>query len=257
MVGAPSKAGTDLNEVGAFLVYPLVASFTFCETGSMETFITITNTSMDPVVAHVSYINGDYWDYTYCYECDFDVPLTGNDTEVLVVTYDQYGTVIESEDGTVSRACPHPFGFVTVNAPIMTGGSDSMINTDNGGDFVLNSTIDSDGGIVQVFSDNDLTINGSILTAGEQAQLGSDNDIIFTASGLIDAEIGAGLGNPVMLADALGRLAPDYREVLVLRHLEGLGFPEIAACMQRTSDNVRHLWVRAVQKLRAELGEPL
>ena len=33
----------------------------------------------------------------------------------------------------------------------------------------------------------------------------------------------------VLLADALERLPADYREVIVLRHLEGLTFPEVAA----------------------------
>src|SRR5205807_3778123 len=32
----------------------------------------------------------------------------------------------------------------------------------------------------------------------------------------------------VLLADALAQLSDDYREVLVLRHLEGLTFPEVA-----------------------------
>jgi RNA polymerase sigma-70 factor (ECF subfamily) len=61
----------------------------------------------------------------------------------------------------------------------------------------------------------------------------------------------------VILSDALARLPGDYREVLVLRHLEGLGFPEIAQRMERTHDSVRHLWVRAVARLRAEVGETL
>src|SRR5262249_49493645 len=38
----------------------------------------------------------------------------------------------------------------------------------------------------------------------------------------------------VLLADALGRLPPAYREVLILRHLEGLTFPEVAARMGRS-----------------------
>ena len=112
---APTKAGTDLNEVGAFLVYPLVASFSFGDLGTVETFVTITNALDEDIIAHVSYINGDYYDPTYCYECDFDIPLTGKDTETLVVTYTQFGISIESEDGTISRACPHPFGMITVN----------------------------------------------------------------------------------------------------------------------------------------------
>jgi hypothetical protein len=63
----------------------------------------------------VSYINGNHWSSTYCYECDFDLPLTGKDTETLVVRYGENGITIESEDRTVSRACPHKFGFITVN----------------------------------------------------------------------------------------------------------------------------------------------
>jgi len=110
-----AKAGTDLNEVGAFLAFPVVAGFAFHEIGNVETFVTIVNAGEEDIVAHVSYINGDSWDYTYCYECDFDLPLTAKDTETLVVTYGDYGISIESEDRTVSRSCPHPFGFITVN----------------------------------------------------------------------------------------------------------------------------------------------
>jgi hypothetical protein len=126
-----TQAGTDLNEVGAFLVYPLVAGFSFSTdaaevdggTGGsyvdVETFLTITNTSTTrDIVAHISYINGDEYDYYECYECDFDLPLTPTDTEVLVVTYGEFGTTIESEDRTVSRACPHKFGFVVASVEI-------------------------------------------------------------------------------------------------------------------------------------------
>jgi RNA polymerase sigma-70 factor (ECF subfamily) len=58
----------------------------------------------------------------------------------------------------------------------------------------------------------------------------------------------------VLLADALDRLPPDYREVIILRHLEGLTFPEVAACMGRTLDSVEKLWVRALPRLRRALG---
>src|SRR5262249_44044239 len=58
----------------------------------------------------------------------------------------------------------------------------------------------------------------------------------------------------VMLADALKELPPDYREVLILRHLEGLTFPEVAARMRRTVDSVEKLWVRALPRLRRVLG---
>ena len=61
----------------------------------------------------------------------------------------------------------------------------------------------------------------------------------------------------VLLADALGKLAEDYREVIVLHHLEGLTFPEAARRMGRTVDSVKNLWARALAQLRRSLGDPL
>jgi RNA polymerase sigma-70 factor (ECF subfamily) len=60
----------------------------------------------------------------------------------------------------------------------------------------------------------------------------------------------------VLLADALGALPDDYREVLVLRHLEGLTFPEVARRMGRTLNSVEKLWMRALARLRQRLGGP-
>jgi RNA polymerase sigma-70 factor, ECF subfamily len=57
----------------------------------------------------------------------------------------------------------------------------------------------------------------------------------------------------LLLADALARLPDDYREVLILRHLEGLDFPEVANRMNRSAGAVRILWTRALKKLREEL----
>jgi RNA polymerase sigma-70 factor (ECF subfamily) len=54
----------------------------------------------------------------------------------------------------------------------------------------------------------------------------------------------------VLLADAIAQLPPDYREVVVLRHLEELPFAEVAARMERTVDSVQKLWVRALVNLR-------
>jgi len=53
----------------------------------------------------------------------------------------------------------------------------------------------------------------------------------------------------VVVASALAKLPPDYREVIVLRHLEGRSFEEIAAAMGRKSGAVRMLWMRALEKL--------
>jgi RNA polymerase sigma-70 factor (ECF subfamily) len=54
----------------------------------------------------------------------------------------------------------------------------------------------------------------------------------------------------VLLADALARLPEDYREVLILRHLEGLTFPGVSQRMGRTLDSVKKLWMRALDRLR-------
>jgi RNA polymerase sigma-70 factor (ECF subfamily) len=58
-----------------------------------------------------------------------------------------------------------------------------------------------------------------------------------------------------ILADRLAQLPEAYREVLVLRHYEGLSFEEMARHMGRTSGAVRILWVRALDRLRRLLRE--
>jgi RNA polymerase sigma-70 factor (ECF subfamily) len=58
----------------------------------------------------------------------------------------------------------------------------------------------------------------------------------------------------VLVAEALKELPPDYREVLILRHLEGLSFPEVAKRLDRTLSSVDKLWVRALARLRRVLG---
>ncbi len=57
----------------------------------------------------------------------------------------------------------------------------------------------------------------------------------------------------VILADALARLPEDYRDVIVLRHLERIDFAQVAARMGRSTGAVRMLWARALEHLRAEL----
>jgi RNA polymerase sigma-70 factor (ECF subfamily) len=54
----------------------------------------------------------------------------------------------------------------------------------------------------------------------------------------------------VLLAAALDRLPDDYREAIVLRHLEQLPFPEVAQRMGRSLDSVKKLWVRGLAALR-------
>jgi RNA polymerase sigma-70 factor (ECF subfamily) len=54
----------------------------------------------------------------------------------------------------------------------------------------------------------------------------------------------------VLLADALQQLPEDYREVIVLRHLQGLSFAEISERMGRSDDSVTKLWMRGLARLR-------
>jgi RNA polymerase sigma-70 factor (ECF subfamily) len=57
----------------------------------------------------------------------------------------------------------------------------------------------------------------------------------------------------VLLADALARLPPDYREVIILRNLERLRFDQVAARMSRSTGAVRMLWTRALERLSGAL----
>jgi RNA polymerase sigma-70 factor (ECF subfamily) len=60
----------------------------------------------------------------------------------------------------------------------------------------------------------------------------------------------------VILADALRRLPDDYREVIILRQLEEISFPEVARRMGRTEDSVKNLWARALARLRHAMDDP-
>ena len=52
------------------------------------------------------------------------------------------------------------------------------------------------------------------------------------------------------MANQLAQLPANYREVIVLRNLEGLPFEEVARRMGRTPGAVRILWLRALDRLR-------
>ncbi len=54
----------------------------------------------------------------------------------------------------------------------------------------------------------------------------------------------------VALADQLAKLKPEYRDVIVLRNLQGLSFEEIADRMERKPGAVRMLWLRAIDKFK-------
>jgi RNA polymerase sigma-70 factor, ECF subfamily len=58
----------------------------------------------------------------------------------------------------------------------------------------------------------------------------------------------------IMLANYLAELPPDYRDVLLLRHCEGLPFKDIARRMGRSPGAARMLWLRAIGQIREKLG---
>ena len=60
----------------------------------------------------------------------------------------------------------------------------------------------------------------------------------------------------VALADQLSRLPPKYRDVIVLRNLQGLSFDEVADRMDRKPGTVRMLWLRAIEKFK-QIYEPI
>lgn len=61
--------------------------------------------------------------------------------------------------------------------------------------------------------------------------------------------------NALLLADHLAELPEAYRQVLILRNLEGLPFKEVAARMDRAHGAVRMLWFRAINRLKEQLAE--
>jgi len=58
----------------------------------------------------------------------------------------------------------------------------------------------------------------------------------------------------MQLAEALGQLTPDHREVIVLRNLQRLPFDEVAQRMDRSRPAVQMLWMRAIEKLQEVMG---
>lgn len=85
-----------------------------------------------------------------------------------------------------------------------------------------------------------------------------DRSSLLLARGLVDhhsspSQQAARREQAVLLADALAQLPDDYRQALVLRHLEGASFPEISQRMGRSLDSVEKLWVRGLARLRQAL----
>lgn len=100
----------------------------------------------------------------------------------------------------------------------------------------------------------DLRLECGLAADLDQSSLRLDGGLL--AKGSSPSQGAARREQAVLLADALERLPPDYRDVLVLRHLEGLGFPEVAGRMGRSTEAVKKLWARALDRLRRSFEAP-
>jgi RNA polymerase sigma-70 factor (ECF subfamily) len=90
-----------------------------------------------------------------------------------------------------------------------------------------------------------------------EAELGHSSQILdrgLVARDSSPSQRAARREQAVLLADALEQLSPDYREVIVLRHMKGLSFAEAAERMERSLDSVKKLWARALVQMRRFLG---
>jgi RNA polymerase sigma-70 factor (ECF subfamily) len=61
----------------------------------------------------------------------------------------------------------------------------------------------------------------------------------------------------VVLSDALAELSEEHREVIVLHHLEGLDWDEVARRLGRSTGAVQKLWTRALKQLRPLMDQRL
>jgi RNA polymerase sigma-70 factor, ECF subfamily len=88
---------------------------------------------------------------------------------------------------------------------------------------------------------------------------------LASASGFLNSGLAADITSPsqnfarnevfLKMASAMESLSPDYRQVIMYRHLDGLAFSEIAKRMERSVDSVEKLWVRGLAKLRQSMEE--
>jgi RNA polymerase sigma-70 factor (ECF subfamily) len=77
----------------------------------------------------------------------------------------------------------------------------------------------------------------------------------LAAAQVTPSQLAEGREQAVRLAEALEQLPPDYREVLLLRHFEGLSFPDVARRLRRSVDSVKNVWARALARLRPLMQE--
>jgi RNA polymerase sigma-70 factor (ECF subfamily) len=77
----------------------------------------------------------------------------------------------------------------------------------------------------------------------------------LVASGSSPSQGAARREQAVLLANSLRQLPDDYREVLILHHLQGLSMPEVARRLGRTLDSLKNVWLRGLARLRHLTGD--
>ena len=100
----------------------------------------------------------------------------------------------------------------------------------------------------------DLRLERALADELDQSSRALDESLIATHSS--PSQQAVRREQAVLLADALQGLPEDYREVIILRQLEGLSFPDVARRMGRTEDSVKNVWLRALARLRRMLEDP-
>jgi RNA polymerase sigma-70 factor (ECF subfamily) len=98
----------------------------------------------------------------------------------------------------------------------------------------------------------DVRLERELIVGLDQSSCALERSLIAKQSS--PTEHAARRDQAVLLADALAELPEDYRQVLVLRHLEELSFADVAERMGRTVFSVKNLWARALARLRRSLG---
>ena len=101
----------------------------------------------------------------------------------------------------------------------------------------------------------DMQTERQLYAAMEQSS--SELDRAFQARGPSASEALAQHERTVLLANAIEDLPEDYRSVILLHHIQGHSYAEVAELMGRTSEGVRKLWVRALAQLKRTLDSRL
>jgi RNA polymerase sigma-70 factor (ECF subfamily) len=87
----------------------------------------------------------------------------------------------------------------------------------------------------------------------ELEQSSADLDRAFCSRDPTASEVLAKHEHAVMVANAIEDLPEDYRSVILLHHVQGRPYAEVAQVMGRTTESIRKLWIRALAQLKRTL----